>query len=332
MKSLAIVVFFDGRLGHEKQTTGILQALADITPVEVISEKIVDPSALHTLKNWTDYLLSSRLSSREKDDQRLDLIIGTGTHTHIPMLLLKKEYCSTGSSDPRVVTCMTPELSLLNKLDLCCIPQHDEPALKQNVFETIGPPNTVKFSGRHDADKGLIMVGGEDPKSHTWDSRTIAAKISNIINSEPEKIWTVTSSPRTPAETCHILEEMADSLPTVSFYRSTSTPAGWVEEQYAANLTVWVTADSMSMIYEALTAGCSVGILPVQWKKTANKFQRSIDYLAAKKMVVEYENWLAGDKAETAGMQPLNESRRCAEEILRRWWPERLTKVIQKGV
>jgi hypothetical protein len=31
MKPLSIVAYFDGRLGHEKQTRGILQALADIT-------------------------------------------------------------------------------------------------------------------------------------------------------------------------------------------------------------------------------------------------------------------------------------------------------------
>ncbi len=58
-----------------------------------------------------------------------------------------------------------------------------------------------------------------------------------------------------------------------------------MEEQYDKNKVVWVTADSISMIYEALTAGCRVGIFPMQWRKEKGKFKRNEDLLLEKKLV-----------------------------------------------
>ena len=46
MRPLSIIAYFDGRLGHEKQTLGILQALADITSTEVIQKRVsVSPAS-----------------------------------------------------------------------------------------------------------------------------------------------------------------------------------------------------------------------------------------------------------------------------------------------
>ena len=325
MKPLAILVFLDGRPGHEKQTIGILQALAAITPVETIDRRHVEPSAWTTMKNWASYLFSSLLPTAcNKNDQPVDMVLGTGTHTHLPMLLYRRCFQKAASSRPRIITCMTPDPMLLNQFDLCCIPRHDLPAQRENVFVTLGVPNNVAFSERHAPDKGLILLGGEDPKNHAWNNRDILKNIKKIIHREPTMTWTISSSPRTPAACCRLFDEMAAAMENVSFLRSTDTPTGWVEDQYALNSLVWVTADSMSMIYEALTAGCSVGVLPVAWKQQDNKFQRSIDVLVEKQLVTEYGQWLAGTELPAIQGQPFNEARHCAEEILQRWWPDRL--------
>ena len=325
MKTLSIVVFLDGRPGHEKQTMGILQALSAIIPLEVIDKKVVGISASSTIKNWINYLLTAFLPfTVQKNKYPVDIIMGTGTHTHIPMLLFKRASKSTGMEPPKIVTCMTPDALLLNKIDLCCVPQHDMPVHRENIFVTLGPPNNVTFSTSHEPDRGLILLGGVDSKSHDWDSQSIVKKISEIIQKDPTMSWTISSSPRTPDDTCQLLDNLAEEMEKVSFFRSTETPTGWVEDQYALNSMVWVTGDSMSMIYESLTAGCSVGILPVKWKQPQNKFQQSIDRLVENKMVVEYGKWQSGTKLPPHTQEPLNESRRCTEEILRRWWPDRL--------
>ena len=89
MKPLSIVAYFDGRLGHEKQTRGILQALAEITATSVVHKKVLISPSVY-LKNWAAYFFSYILPSRvENKPNSVDLIMGAGTHTHIPMLLDK---------------------------------------------------------------------------------------------------------------------------------------------------------------------------------------------------------------------------------------------------
>ncbi|MFC1844703.1 ELM1/GtrOC1 family putative glycosyltransferase [Thermodesulfobacteriota bacterium] len=324
MKPLSIVAYYDGRPGHEKQTRGILNALTDITSIEVDSIKVsIAPSVY--LKNWITYLLPffQRLS-QGKNFHSVDLIIGTGTHTHIPMLMRKRQQRKLSKGNARLVTCMTPDVLLRNKFDLCFIPIHDTPPLKKNIFITQGPPATVNFEGRHKAEKGLILVGGIDKKSHIWKSEEIISQIEIIFDKNPTLQWTVSSSPRTPENTCKKLHEIASGMKQVSFFRSEDTPAGWVEEQYALNQTVWVTADSISMVYEALAAGCSVGILPVDWLHPDNKFNKSLNFLSEEEMIVDFDAWQQGTSMPRQKNEKFNESIRCAREILRRWWPERL--------
>ena len=324
MKPLSVVAYFDGRPGHEKQTRGILHALSAMTPVEVVSLKVsMAPSAY--VKNWAAYFFSFFLPWRsEGNDPPSNLIIGTGSHTHIPMLLAKKSRSCRYVQQQRLVTCMTPDVLLRNKFDLCFVPVHDEPVPENNIFLTVGPPNTLKYEGKHQDDRGLILVGGVDDKSHIWKSEEVVANIRTVINRNPALHWTMSSSPRTPENTCQSLESIAASMGNVSFYRATETPPGWIEEQYALNRNVWVTADSISMVYEALTAGCSVGVLPVEWIRSDNKFNKSLNFLANKKMIIAFDAWQQGAPMPDRKDELLNESKRCAEEILRRWWPERL--------
>ena len=285
---------------------------------------LISPSVY--LKNWAAYFFSYILPSRvENKPNSVDLIMGAGTHTHIPMLLDKNSRNGrSGKQQVRVVTCMTPDVLLRKKFDLCCIPMHDEPAADENVFVTLGPPTTVKYEGRQQRDRGLILVGGLDAKSHVWKSDEVVAQIQVIITRNPSLHWTISSSPRTPEKTCQDLEKQAASMRQFTFYRSQNTPAGWVEEQYAISGTVWVTADSISMVYEALNAGCSVGVLPVEWLLQENKFQKSLAILLEKKMIVEFCDWQTGAKMPVPTAEQFNEALRCAREILQRWWPYRL--------
>ena len=217
---------------------------------------------------------------------------------------------------------MTPNFSLRNKMDICFVPSHDDLKPEKNIFVTTGPPNTSVFTKDHDINSGLILVGGIDNKSHVWNSKNTMEQIVSIVERDTEKKWTISSSPRTPEDMISLLEKFASDKLSTDFFRSKDTPEGWIEKQYAKNKVVWVTADSISMVYEALTAGCDVGTLPVRWKKKNSKFQKSEEYLIKNSRVSTYDMWLAGNKI--AGGTPLNEAARCAREILKRWWPERL--------
>jgi len=317
MTPLEIVAFFDGRPGHEKQTRGILSALSRLTPLSVHERWVRPGSVLKSLKAWIQYFRCRiRPDPRSESRMTIDLIIGTGTHTHLPMLMLKER------SGARVVTCMTPAYPLIRRMDLCFVPMHDGVAAGGNRFTTVGPPNTAHPMGAKNPQKGLILIGGIDEKSHRWSTGRILSQIQSLLQKESSLRWTLSSSPRTPQETIAAVAALAARHPHAEFFRSESTPAGWIEKQYSENQTVWVTADSISMVFEALTAGCRVGLLPVAWKGSHSKIKRSVDYLIAHRWVTPFETWSTGGRL-VGGETELNEARRCAEEILKRWWPER---------
>jgi mitochondrial fission protein ELM1 len=315
MDPLNIIAFFDGTLGHEKQTKGILRALAAMTSINVSHKGILHSQPLLE-KSWNYLTVSLSSSPSPKEGSSIDLIIGTGSQTHIPMLVYNKAHGA------KIVTCMTPNFPLTGKMDLCFVPRHDNTRADENIFFTTGPPNTAIAGADHDVNCGLILVGGLDPKSHAWNSADVMARIKSIIEIDSQKKWTISSSPRTPTDMIVLLEKCAAEYAHVEFFKSTDTPDGWIEAEYAKNKTVWVTADSISMVYEALSAGCDVGILPVEWIRESSKFIRSENYLIQNQRVTSYDQWLSVHQMIKG--TPLDEASRCAREILQRWWPNRL--------
>lgn len=313
---LKVAAFLDTRPGHMKQTLGIIDALQELTPTEVIEIRLPHLPVLREIMNRFKYMFfPGALCSA--DLEGCDCMIGTGSRTHLPMLACKKLY------PVPVVTCMTPSILLRDKFDLCFVPHHDRPAAGKNIVITNGPPNRARATGRNDPGKGLILIGGKDEKSHIWDSASIIREVSVLLQETNDIRWTISTSPRTPDETTNGLRKLAEEYPAVQFVPFSETGPGWIEQAYEQNKIVWVTADSMSMVFEALSAGCHVGLLPVRWKKPENKFQYCADNLGREGYIVTYEQWKSG-KASWGRTEPLNEARRCAREILKRWWPDRL--------
>jgi mitochondrial fission protein ELM1 len=310
-----VIAFYDGRPGHEKQTRGIVMELQKLIDVELTEIGIRRKNLLGELVELAD-LFFSRRNAKDNLYPAADLLIGTGTRTHVPMLKAKK---ITGA---RVVTCMSPASYLRPFFDLCFVPFHDGLAARANIILTVGPPNCAAMSGEKDPGCGLILVGGVDSKSHHWNSAAIEEYVRTIAEREPTICWTVASSPRTPKETVQGMAAVADKLGNVVFCRFEDTGPGWIEEQYAKNLKVWVTADSMSMVYEALSAGCRVGLLPVSWTAGKSKFRRSEEYLIKNGLVVSFSAWLLGE-GEWLKNVPLNEAKHCAEEIVKKWLPKK---------
>jgi mitochondrial fission protein ELM1 len=314
---LRVVMCTDGRPGHEKQTRAVLAAMAAMTPLSVETCALAPTSGWRRLAQGFRAWVAPDGSGAGLGLRAVDLIIGAGSTAHLPMIALKRR------SRARLVVCMSPDPLLRRWFDLCLVPRHDCPPVRKNIFPTFGPPCIKISGGRHDTLQGLILAGGIDPKSHRWDTSAFMAQVRQLRDRMPEVRWTISSSPRTPADTVEMLQRLAENHRNVAFFRAEETPSGWIESAYQAHGLVWVTADSVSMVYEALTAGCRVGILPVAWNHPHNKFQKGIDDLTKHDLVLDYQRWQAGASwPETP--EPLNEAERCASEILRRWWPTRL--------
>lgn len=313
---LHVITVLDGRPGHEKQTQGIIAGLRRRVAVKLIRVDL----RRHTffdrcIANFQ--LLFPYTAPLRKEFMQADLIIGAGSKTHAVALAIKRKY-----SIP-ACTCMTPSPFLRGFFDCCFVPEHDCTPEGKNIFYTLGAPNCSIDKKRHDSRLGLILLGGIDSSSHYWESEKIVDMVKTVIDKDSNKSWTISSSPRTPQDTIDKINLITEDYDNVSFFHFKDTPGGWVEKQYDRCETVWVTSDSISMIFEALSAGCKVHIFPMEWKRQKNKFKRNEDILVEGGRVRSYVDWMSRCNDENCKIK-LNEAQRCADHILKKWWPKSL--------
>ena len=135
-KILRIAAMLDGRPGHEKQTMGILAALQKRRRIEIIRVKVGRLSLLDEVVETSRLFLPiSPDWATGWPEGKVDLLLGTGSRTHLPMLSYKKKYAVP------VVTCMSPPIYLRHRFNLCLVPEHDGVAAGNNILLTIGAPN-----------------------------------------------------------------------------------------------------------------------------------------------------------------------------------------------
>lgn len=309
-----VIVVVDGRPGHEKQSFGITHSLAEKVSIHTTVIDISKRKFGAQVKSYIRLLLNLPIADITLPENA-GLVIGTGSRTHSTVLHIKKQL------QIPAVTCMTPANHLRDHFDVCFVPEHDGCEPRNNYFFTCGAPNICVNKHEHREDLGLIVLGGTDEKSHVWDSDDILNKISRVVSREQNKSWVIASSPRTPEVTVSAIIKMTKKTDNAQFFDYKETKKGWIEEQYNQCATVWVTSDSISMLYEALSSGCLVHVIEMDWKNAFGKFKRNEDLLIEKKLVTPFSLWEKGAGPKQMVSQ-LNEAQRCADYILQRCWPK----------
>ena len=183
---LRVAVFLDGRPGHEKQSLGILRGLENRLPVEHFRVPVQRPSIFRRILQLLQLFLPLPVTG-DLNIQKADLLLGTGSSTHLLMLRYKKQYRIPA------VTCMYPEPFLAPFFDLCCVPEHDGVAIKANIVLTVGAPNCSVDAGNHNDLQGLVLLGGIDLESHRWDSEEIMRMVEFIVGETRGMTWTDSS-------------------------------------------------------------------------------------------------------------------------------------------
>lgn len=245
-----IVYISDGKAGHRSQALGLYQAMqrqsaAKVTFQEISLEQL-------PLLGLVGGLFSKKISVIT---QVPDFIFGVGSHTHIPVLLLGKIY-----PEAKTVILMRPSLPM-SWFDYAVVPEHDGIAASERVIVTKGALNPLVNERCHQKDLSLILLGGSS-KRHRWNTEKILASISRLIRNNPEQHFRLTTSRRTPADFLQQLS-LQTYVGRIEIYPVEQTAQGWLFEQLQQVENVWVTEDSISMLYEALTAGCRVGVLDI---------------------------------------------------------------------
>lgn len=208
---------------------------------------------------------------------------------------------------------MKPTLPL-RFFDLCIIPEHDNARPHTNAITTRGVLNAVTSSSTQSPTTGLILIGG--PSSHyKWSNENIVRQIHTILQHDSNRKWLLTTSRRTPSSFLSLLQSLANNsnLTIVPFEQTTPD---WVPTQLAAASQVWVSQDSVSMVYEALTSGAAVGLLDVPQTNpnSSNRVTRGLAKLINDHFVTTYNTWQTTNQL-TLPPQQLNEAARCAKII-----------------
>jgi len=296
-----IYIISDGKPGHLNQSRGLAEAIRRRRPATAVRE--CPPLGRGAaLRAWLSGRLPATSWAATLQAPPV-LLIGAGHSTHLTLLALKRIW-----RVPALVL-MKPSLPL-GCFDLCLIPEHDAPPARDNVIATRGALNRMR-PGPKQPESGIILIGG--PSRHSgWDEAALLSQLEQIL-ARDKRHWRMTSSRRTPASTGQRLA----ALSGVEFVAASDTGRDWLPAQLAVAETCWVTEDSVSMIYEALTAGCAVGTLAVPQSRE-NRLQQGVKGLADKGLVTPFAAWRGGTLAAPAAT--FDEAGRCAEQVLARGW------------
>lgn len=299
---LVVWRLLDGKPGHENQSLGLVRALGERRRIQL--HDLPAPPRLRSLADW----LAGRFPAGAGLPDPT-LVIGAGHATHPALLAARR------ARGGRSVVLMRPSLPR-QWFDLCIVPAHDGVPAGANTLVTQGVINALRPSAGHREDRGLFLIGGESAH-YTWDGARVAAQVARIVTATPAVRFTLTTSRRTPASFLRILAERGlSSLEVVPVER---TEPGWVAGRLAESGRVWVTEDSVSMIYEALTSGAAVGLLQLEAHRR-NRVARGVESLIEARLVTPYAAWSAGAPLAPPS-EPFDEAARCSGWICDRWMP-----------
>lgn len=299
-RNLHIWIVGDGRTGHENQSLGLAEAIT----------RQASGAAIHRIQlaagdGWFARWRAARAAATTLPAP--DLIIGAGHRTHPTLLWLARRHRA-----PCVVL-MRPSLPP-RFFDFVIAPRHDfagpEPP-HPHLLLTRGAVNRVRpCDGPRDS-RPLVLIGGPS-KHHGWDGDGLHRAIATIATACRE--IEVADSRRTPDG---FTAKLANLPGVAAIHHHQSTPHGWLAGKLARAGDVWVGEDSVSMVYEALSGGARVGLLPMPRLRPEARVIRGVDQLAGDHWITRFEDWPPGDPLP-ASPAVLAEADRAARWLLER--------------
>jgi mitochondrial fission protein ELM1 len=284
---LHILIVSDGKAGHENQSLGLAEAMARRAAIEIHVVR------LEMRCNPMTRILKALAASRKFPVA--DFVIGAGHRTHFPLLAI------TRLSGARSVVLMKPGVPMC-WFDWCVAPEHDFQKTPDNphLILSKGALNRVVPAKERGTEK-WFLIGGPS-KIHGFDEEGLISRIRDLAC---DGQWQVADSRRTPGD---FLRKLEHQIPNLPLFPHQDTASGWLAGKLSGAAEVWVTEDSVSMVYEALTGGAKVGVLEMPRLKPNARVIRGLEKL-------KDEGYLVGHG--TGEQKTLAEADRCAGEILR---------------
>lgn len=305
---MVIYIISDGKKGHLSQTRGLAEALLE-------RARQARPNMQHSChevpisgKTWLAKLF---YKGKELDLPRPNLILCAGHSTHLAALSLARHLRCL------CMVCMRPSLPT-RFFDLCIMPRHDVPeggVPSPRTFLTNGAINCIKPRPDVEKKETLVLIGGPS-KEFKWEAEHVLNQLTAIARQSSRSII-LTTSRRTPAD---FVQDVTAACPNIRVEPVDQTGPTWVADHLATAHEVWVTQDSVSMVYEALSSGAPVGIIEMLRKGDPHKDKpsrvvRGLNMLIADGGATTFTEWAKSNELPTP-KTTLNEAGRAADYIL----------------
>ncbi len=217
-------------------------------------------------KSWQS---KKKFLEMSEENNSHDMVIGAGSGTYYAVKVIAKIL------NAKSVAMMLPR-GYRYDFDMIFAQTHDNPPRTDNIIAIPANFAHTRPQGLYSAKKRSIgiIVGGSN-NALTMSKKTVKSQLDAIAGQYPDYEIAVTSSPRTPKE----IEQLIQSYHFDYELLYSENPLNPIGDFLSQCETVFITADSTSMISEAISYGTSnVEVLPLESNKP-NKFTDFINSL-----------------------------------------------------
>ncbi len=299
-RPLVVWLCHDHRAGHISQLSGLIKALAKQTGVE---QYWFDAESLRTR--------FSRLLRPQNGKTSPDIVIGAGHRTHKCLLMASRAHKALS------IVIMKPSLPL-RLFDGVICPQHDGLSNNTRILCTQGPITKIEPPQAQQQRTQHLMIIGGPSKHFDWNQAALIKQVQEVCAAKPGLSWYLSDSPRTPESFIDSL--LALGIANLNCHRHQDERFGSIGDALHISAFTWVTPDSMSMIYESLTAGAPTALFSLEPKPKAayKRICRHVSELLESKLVTSFEHWQAKHDKQFYPRQapPLDEAQKAARWVL----------------
>jgi len=267
MKCLLIVS--DGRKGHENQSVAVAKYLGFSYEIVKVDAAFVGSKLLGYIWDKLKIYLKIFVIENEIPAKSYNIVIGTGSSTYYAVKYFAKIYGA------KSITTMLPR-GYRYDFDIIFAQDHDNPPQRDNIikipanFSYVEPQKIYKAYNRSVG----IVIGG-DNGVFTFSKKALKLQVDQIIALFSGYEIAVTTSPRTSKEIDALIASYGFDYEVIFSHKPLNPIPDFLEQCE----TVFITADSTSMISEAISFGeANIEILPLKSSKE-NKFERFITQL-----------------------------------------------------
>jgi len=265
-----VLILNDGRAGHVNQSVALAKYLNlpyDVVevvpryPWSKVVSYLLDRAGIRTASLFHEITLPH---------PEYGLVIAAGSLTYYMAKLL------SGQLNAKSVTMMLPKGYGYDDYDTILAQRHDQPPKAPNIIEIPANFAYVEPKGIYKVDRKAVgIVIGGDNGVFTLSKEALKIQLDQIIALFSGYEIAVTTSPRTSKEIDALIASYGFDYEVI-FSQKPLNPIPDFLEQCE---TVFITADSTSMISEAISfGGANVEILPLKSSKE-NKFVRFVNSL-----------------------------------------------------